>query len=204
MYGNLVFIFLWSALSLGVVGFAYLSSKVELFGKQSNGSMNLLSVVVLLPYFLCVWGAWHLLRFLRNESAYDELLPNIFIGRRLLPRELPPTVTMLLDLTCEFPEPARLRKGRSYLSLPILDSSVPKLVDLTKTLNVLAKHQGTIYIHCAEGHGRTGLVASAFLLHSGFVHDAEAAVKMVKDKRPRVQLCSKQLEMLGVIERSFK
>jgi len=198
MYGNLAFIFIWPAFSLGCVGFAYLSSKVELFGKQSNGSINLLSIIALLPYFLCVWSLWHLLRFFKNESAYDQLLPNILIGRRLLPREIPPKVTMLLDLTCEFPEPAKLRENRSYLSLPILDSSVPQLENLIQTLNVLAKHQGTIYIHCAEGHGRTGLIAAAFLINIGVVNDAEAAVKIVQEKRPGVHLCAEQTKMLRV------
>jgi protein-tyrosine phosphatase len=47
-------------------------------------------------------------------------------------------------------------------------------------------------IHCAQGHGRTGLVASAVLLVSGKAQTAADAIAMVQSVRPGVDLNREQ------------
>lgn len=53
------------------------------------------------------------------------------------------------------------------IHLPLKDQSVPSKPDLVKQMDLLAKEylEGrNIYIHCAGGHGRTGIYVACFLL----------------------------------------
>ena len=61
----------------------------------------------------------------------------------------------------------------------------------TATLN------GTIYIHCAEGHGRTGLFAAALLVKLGYFNTVDDALEFVKSKRHLVRLGRRQLATLA-------
>jgi protein-tyrosine phosphatase len=51
---------------------------------------------------------------------------------------------------------------------------------------------GTIYIHCAQGHGRTGMFAAAVLLSSGQAATPEEALRLVTSARPGVRLSGDQ------------
>ena len=57
--------------------------------------------------------------------------------------------------------------------------------------------EGTIYIHCAEGHGRTGLFAAALLVKLGQFDSTDDALEFVKSKRPLVRLGKIQLATLA-------
>ena len=192
------------AASLILVGLAYLGLGPAVFGKRADGTLSPWSIVLLLPYLSYVWGVWRLLRLVRSVSAFDDLAPGIIIGRRLFPAEYPPDVEHVLDLTCEFPEFSEVRRAKDYQHFPILDGYVPRLNDLLRLLGELDRITGTLYIHCAEGHGRTGLVAAAILLSRGVALDADQAVGMVRAKRRRVRLKACQRKMLTEVARSVK
>ena len=87
--------------------------------------------------------------------------------------------------------------------LPILDGDAPRLDDLLRLLKELDPVAGTLYIHCAEGHGRAGLVAAAILLSRGMVLDPDEAVRMVRAKRPKVSLNARQRKMLAEVAGVF-
>lgn len=55
-------------------------------------------------------------------------------------------------------------------------------------------------IHCAQGHGRTGLVAAAVLLVSGEAKTAVDAIAMVKSVRPGVELNREQMSVLEKLQ----
>src|SRR5690606_25392616 len=105
----------------------------------------------------------------------------------------------VVDLTCEFNEPARLRE-RSYFSCPMLDGSAASAGQLRSWAEQVARLQGNIYIHCAEGHGRTGLFATAGLLCRREAETAEDALRIVRLKRPRVRLGREQMVVLRAID----
>lgn len=186
---------LWPALSTALVAGAYLGLGPGIYGKSLDGRLSLVSVAVLLPYLLYSRCAWYLLRLVRREPAWNELVDGILIGRRLLNREFPDVVDYVVDLTCEFAEPSAART-RSYYSFQILDASVPRLDQLQNWIADVARLSGTVYIHCAEGHGRTGLFAAALLLHRGDCRTAEEALTFARSKRPLVRLTGPQREML--------
>jgi protein-tyrosine phosphatase len=114
-----------------------------------------------------------------------------------LGREIPLDIDHVIDLTCEFPRPKTLREF-SYHSFPILDGFVPSSAELQTWVANAAKLPGTIYIHCAEGHGRTGLFAAALLFELGQCASANDALQFVKSKRPLVRLGKRQQATLAM------
>jgi protein-tyrosine phosphatase len=49
-----------------------------------------------------------------------------------------------------------------------------------------------VFIHCAQGHGRTGLAAIALLLHRGEVSDIEEGLSLLRSIRPGIGLSADQ------------
>mgnify|MGYP002622249737 CR=1 FL=1 len=186
---------LWPAVSLGVVAAGYLSIGPRVFGKSERGTLTPISQLLLLPYLLTLWTLWHVLRLVRSAPAVSQLTENIWIGRRLLSHELPDEITHVVDLTCEFNEPAELRQ-RSYFSFPILDGASATPDQLRIWAKTVADLPGNVFIHCAEGHGRTGLFAAAVLLYRGDATSPEEALSSVQSKRARVRLGREQLAVL--------
>jgi len=193
----------WAGVSFLLVGWAYLAREPCVFGKRPDGTMAVRSVVLLLPYLLCVWAVWRLRRLIRRGEPYQELAPGIIIGRRLFPSEYPATVEAVLDLTCEFPEFQGVRRARHYRSFPILDGHVPKSSDLTALVGRLGDLRGTWYVHCAEGYGRAGLVGAAILLARGLATEPDEAIRMVQARRPGVRLTKRQREMLAEVAKAL-
>ena len=187
---------LWGAVAFALVGLGYLLLGPAVFGKRSDGSMALGSVVLLFPFLLCVWGVWFLLRVFRREAAVSRLTPDLLIGRRLFAWEYPPGIESILDLTCEFPEPAAARRGLAYYNFPILDGSMPPLADLVALARRFAEHRQTVYIHCAQGHGRAGMVAASILLAKGLARGADEAIAAAKAARPKLWMKRSQRRMV--------
>ena len=138
--------------------------------------MRPLNVLVLAPYLLPTWSLWHLSRAARREAPFDELVEGITIGRRLLPGEYPEGIESVVDLTAEFPESSRIGQGRTYRTFPILDGSRSTPAALEQLAREILELPGDVYIHRAEGHGRTALVATSLLLARGDVRSAGEAV----------------------------
>lgn len=117
----------------------------------------------------------------------------------MFPSECPEAVDCVLDLTCEFAEFKAVRCVTDYRCFPILDGRVPKSSDPVARIGRLNDVPGTRYVHCAEGHGRTGLVAAAILLARGFATGPDEAIRMVRARRPGVRLKKRQREMLAEV-----
>jgi len=191
-------ILLWASVCFLLVGFAYLGLGPRVFGKRADGTMAAWSII-LLPYLLCVWVIWRLWRLTWRREPYQELTAGIIIGRRLFPSEYPEAVDCVLDLTCEFAEFKPVRCATDYRCFPILDGHVPKSSELVALIGRLDGVPGTLYVHCAEGHGRTGLVAAAILLARGLATEPDEAIRMVRARRPGVKLKKRQREMVAEV-----
>ncbi|NOK00490.1 hypothetical protein HNV27_02570 [Myxococcus xanthus] len=190
--GGVAWLLLWPGVSFILVALAYAGLGEHAFGKRVDGRMQPWAVILLLPYLLLTWGAWHLARWLSRERAFDEVVPGVFIGRRLLAGELPDGIVTVLDLTSEFVEPEGIRRAGRYVALPILDASILPVARVTPVLRELAVGPGALYIHCAQGHGRTGMIAAALLIARGDALDASTALSMVQRARPAVRLSATQ------------
>jgi len=188
VYGDWFYLLLWPALSFGYVSLGYFGLGTRVFGKRANGTLAWAAVLFLLPFYLCVWSVWHVMRLISFESKVDRVHDNLLVSRRLLSHELPNDVATVIDLTCEFQEPRALRLASNYLSLPILDAGALEPVDLVATIKKIIVMEGPILIHCAQGHGRTGLIAALFLVADGSANSAAAALEMLQAKRPKLSV----------------
>lgn len=194
--GGWLLLLIWPAISFGAVASAYFGLGPRVFGKRPNGTLSLISIVTLLPYFLYLWAIWHAMRLVSREPAFNTLTDSVLIGRRLLFRELPEDVDVVVDLTCEFVEPRGVRLAGRYISCPILDASSIDPRALAELAHDLASINARMFIHCAQGHGRTGLVAALFLIATKQAQSVDDAVAAVKSVRPHVGLTDPQMEAL--------
>jgi protein-tyrosine phosphatase len=195
IHGGWLLLLLWPALNFGTVALGYFHFGPRVYGKSQHGLLSPINQLLLLPYLVYLWSVWYAVRIVKREPAFNQLTDNIFIGRRLLSHELPDNIDHVIDLTCEFNEPKALRL-LSYHSFQILDAFVPPLNQLREWADLTAGLSGNIYIHCAEGHGRTGLFAAVLLLSIGHSQTPDDALQFIKSKRPLVRLGQRQLAML--------
>jgi hypothetical protein len=186
--GTITPLLAWLSLDLAAVGAAYAGVGPRLFGKRADGTLAPVAVLFLAPYLILTWVVWHLSRLLRREAAFNRLVGGIIIGRRLLPGEVPSGVGTVVDLTAEFQEPRAVRTGRTYRTFPILDGTAPEPLALEGLVREVLRLPGDIYLHCAEGHGRTGLVAASLLLAGGHAATPDEAVAFLLRQRPRAHM----------------
>ena len=185
-YGPMI-ITLWGAMIAGFLSNAYQTNDSLAFGKRENGTIAWYGVFSFLPYMVPLWIRQFIITRCTSEPAYNELLPGIYIGRRLSKAsQLPASCVTIVDLAAEFAEARSIRRLDGYKSFPILEASVCSEKDLREFINSLPERG--IYIHCGQGHGRTGFFAAAFLLQRGYVKTLEEAEAMLKAVRPRLKL----------------
>jgi hypothetical protein len=194
--GGLGWLLLWPALSFLLIAGAYAGLGPGVCGKRPDGSMAWWAVLPLLHYLLLTWAVWHLQRLLSREAACNEVVPGLWVGRRPLPRELPPGTDLVVDLTAEFPEPRGVIVGRSYICLPTLDALASPVADMRELVRRIAAWPGTAYVHCAAGHGRSAVVAAAVLLARGLAAGPKEAQQLVRRARRGVNLNRPQRRLL--------
>lgn len=196
--GGWTWVLLWLGVNMLLLSLAYVRRDAGIFGKRSDGTLAASRVLIFLPYLLFTWAVWHLCRLL-PEPAVQRINDKLSIGRRLLPGEPPAGIDVILDLSSEFIEPAAVRKAARYVSLPILDATAPAPAALTTAIASLRPDEH-VFIHCAQGHGRTALAATALLLHRGEAKNIAEGLRLLKAVRPGVALAPSQwqcLERLG-------
>jgi hypothetical protein len=110
----------WFGLATLVVGASYgFPRHISIF-RKSQGRLEILRKLFLLPYLVPFYSIWHVLRLTLPEPPFAEVAPGFFIGRRLLLREYPPVKT-LVDLTAELDE--HIPSNAHLFAFPILDGA---------------------------------------------------------------------------------
>ncbi len=184
----------WLGANFLVVGIAHLGGWHRVFGKRPDGALPLWSWLVFLPLLIYTSSVWHLMRLFSGEPAQNTVAPGLVVGRRQLSSEAREQFDNYVDLTAEFVEPLNIRKSQGYICFPILDGSAPHPERLRQAVNRL--RPGKTFIHCAQGHGRTGLFAAAVLLTSCKVRTVDEALKFLQAVRPRIHLSRAQRQCL--------
>ncbi|HUA66680.1 MAG TPA: hypothetical protein VME24_12590 [Alphaproteobacteria bacterium] len=185
---------MWLGADFLALGIAHARCFHRVLGKRADGSLPYWSWLVFLPYLLYMGAVWHILRLASREPAQNEVAGDLVIGRRLLPREIKGEFVNYVDLTAEFPEPPAIRKLPGYLSFPVLDGAAPDSGALRDAINLL--RPGRTFIHCAQGHGRSGLFTLAIMLRAGSTRTVAEGLEKLRAVRPGVQLSAAQLRCI--------
>jgi hypothetical protein len=195
--GGLTILAAWLGLGFLFTGFGYANRYALIYGKKKSGAFPFWSLIIFLPFFLYALVIWHFVQLLIRENAFDWITENLVIGRRLSGSEYPVGIDNFVDLTAEFWEPRAIVNKYNYVSLPILDGEVPSLEQINASLALLK--DGKTYIHCGQGHGRTGLFAAMLLLKQGIVLTPDEAIALLKSRRPKLTLTAKQKQFLRAV-----
>lgn len=187
---------LWFTACAALVSHAYAENDPTAFGKEEDGSMPPLFTMGCLPYAAPLWIRQFAITRLSREPRWNTLADGIWIGRRPeRPGDIPEGATVCVDLAAELPA-ARFLKNWSgrYVSFPILEASIRSADDLNTCIDNLPEKG--LYIHCAQGHGRTGFFACALLLRRKLAASPADAEARVVAARPGVKLRQAQRAFL--------
>jgi hypothetical protein len=179
---------LWPALSFLLAAAAYAGLGPRLFAKRPSGRLGLFSFILFFPYLLLLYVIYLAHALLTSEPHSHRITPRYHLGRRISARHIPADVTCIVDLTCEFPELSRTIGQRRYVAFPTLDYRAPAPDVLAGAIEQLSQTPGVLYLHCAQGHGRSATLAAGLLIHEGLAQDIPSALQLLKQSRPRVRL----------------
>ncbi len=195
----------WAAVAFFLVAMAYLLQWPALFGKRKRGNLSPLSIFVLFPFLALQWLAHHGQRLLSREDAYNSIYNGLILGRRLTSAEQRGVqVAAVLDLTAEWSE-CRPYRELSYLCLPMLDKTVASDELMERGIAFICEklRDGPVYVHCAQGHGRSGCMVAAVLVVLGVAPTPEAALEIVRLNRPGAKPSRAQAEGLADFLRKY-
>jgi membrane-associated phospholipid phosphatase len=181
---------LWPATSLLLVTMGYWHWGPSIFRKR-EGQIPFSARVLLFPYFL---GQHIYLRsYDRTCNRWDEVLPDLLLGRVLRPSEAEEAVEQgvaaVVDLTAEFEEAPAFR-ALPYCSPQTLDLTAPTPEGIREAVDFIAQHipHGKVYVHCKIGYSRSAAIVGAYLIQSGKATDVEQAVALIRAARPSLIL----------------
>ena len=183
---------LWPALSLGSVAAAYLWLGSILFMKGENGVISWPARIMLAPYLAAAWLNSRLWTW--RETPFVAIADGIHLGR-YPDRETALHFHDIMDLTAEF---SACGKSPRRIAFPMLDLVAPDAVTLRKAARAIEALQGQkpVLVCCALGYGRSAMAIAVWLVLSGRAASMEAAVAMVRDKRPQIAISASQMQAI--------
>lgn len=184
-WGTLI---LWPAVATALITAGYFFLGPGVF-RKSKGRLPLSSRIVLFPVLLSQYLS--LMYYRRQCNSWDQITPNVWIGRRLNNYEAKQAVaegvTSVLDLSIAFSE-AKPFLATNYFHLPILDLTAPTQAQLQQAVQFLEAESanGVVYVHCKIGYSRSAAVTAAWLMHSGKAKTVDEAVAQLRAARPSI------------------
>jgi protein-tyrosine phosphatase/1-acyl-sn-glycerol-3-phosphate acyltransferase/membrane-associated phospholipid phosphatase len=190
------------AISLTIVGSAYLGLGPAIFGK-SNGRIRTTTRVILWP---CLLGQWASLAYYRRRCRpFDRVAPGVWIGRHLSSGEaikaIEAGVTAVLDLSAEMSEAPPFRR-LPYHNGQVLDLTAPEPDQLDEGVRFIMTHagRGSVYVHCKVGYSRSAAVVGAYLLASGKARTSDEALSTIRSARPSIVIRPEAVEAVRRFE----
>ena len=147
---------------------------------------------------------WYIKHCFRKEDIANEVAAGLWVGRyplaiksgdkrflELIQKDL----VCVVDLTVEFPLKTSFVGTAVYHSCPSLDRLMSTPTALAKlAVNLLALRRSSsdgtkqaMYVHCANGHGRSALVAAMVLIMNNECNDFEHAKVVMRENRPGIK-----------------
>ena len=184
-FGGFTLLLLWPAASLSIVSAAYFAARPGIFSKR-KGALHPAMTVLLAPYLAAAWlnSRW----WTRHQPPAQEIAGGVWTGRIAGQSELEAMgIASIVDLTAELP----VRPGSvSYCNVPMLDLAVPTVEQLDTAVEAIDgfETQRPTLVCCALGYSRSAAAMVAWLVASGNAASIDAAIDIVRGRRPRVVL----------------
>jgi len=187
----------WAGLATGWVALAYALERPALLFKSTPFRG------VLLPFTLASGAVARIANRLGVRER-SEVAPGLWVGG--WPQASSETWSQL-DCTAELP---RRGQAADYRCCPMLDGVAPTASALLPAVQQVLDWRAagrTVLVHCAYGHGRSAIVASAAMVIAGDAPSVDDAIRRIKSLRPGARFSPSQrlaaeraVEVLGVSE----
>eukprot|EP01060_Flectonema_neradi_P000800 TRINITY_DN10495_c0_g1_i1.p1 TRINITY_DN10495_c0_g1~~TRINITY_DN10495_c0_g1_i1.p1 ORF type:complete len:253 (+),score=26.62 TRINITY_DN10495_c0_g1_i1:38-796(+) len=190
-------ILLWPGAVLSQFGIATIWCPhigVKLLGKDATGFIPVYRAVIFFPFLLVAW-IWWLIRYVilvcKKEPAYDKVWDNVYVGRYPLFSGFPENTELVVDLTTEMYGMKSKNPACRYVVAPALDTCAPSadvwLNAIKEIIDTrLLSPSSDIYVHCAYGHGRSGITVAAAMVRIGTCASFETALQHLRETRPSI------------------
>jgi protein-tyrosine phosphatase len=196
-------ILIWPIVAVSIVLAGHFFIGPSIFRKQL-GRIPFSARVVLAPVLAAEYLSW--MYYKRQCRPWDEVVPGIWIGRRLTDAEareaVQQGVTAVLDLSDTFSE-AKPFLQLAYCHLPVLDLTAPTALQLIDAVAFIERNvsAGIVYVHCKIGYSRSAAVVAAWLLATGGAGSLEDAISHLRSRRPSIVIRPEIREALQEFER---
>lgn len=184
-YGALVLV--WFGVTYVAVGLLYGTAGHRFFGKRQDGTVGA-ARYAFMPFLALMRAVHEVHRLTSGERAFDEIAPGLFVGRRPRLQELPPGVTLVVDMCTEFPASRGVASACAYVCIPTLDGTPPSPAELVRAVDAVLAARGPVLVHCAAGHSRSAMVALLAAIVRGTWPDLETAERAARAIRPGIRL----------------
>ena len=170
----------WFAVSSFLFSIAYaLNTPGLICGKQSTPLLKICALISI-PWLLITWIIWSLQALLSREDACNQIeSTEIWIGRRPLSYRHLSSYNYIIDLTAEFPSLATHGEAK-VIHTPNLDGIPLASIGIPEFIN----KEDKIFIHCAQGHGRSSSYAALLLMKLEYCADITKALELIQTSRP--------------------
>jgi diacylglycerol kinase family enzyme/protein-tyrosine phosphatase len=198
-------IFIWTALSLFCVSYAYFTNSPGIFRKKRNGKIPFFIKLAFIPFLVIIHSYNKMARNLDKVPSIQRVNDKLFIGDRVTPSDAPvlieKQINAVLDVTAEFESLnwAASLENITYLNIPVLDHAIPTEEDLLRAVIWIKNqqvHNGSVLVNCALGRGRSALVVAAFLLSRTKNNDVPDVLEDLKALRKTIRLNKRQRKLL--------
>lgn len=193
------YIFFYHAVSCVLVAVSYGMGRTLL--SKSCGGYSAYSWILFAPYLAGNWCTWRY--YTTRVTAFQEILPHVFVGRRLFRREARALtargITAVLDLAPELLETPALT-SLNYCHQPMLDLVPPSRESLLAAVAFIEANvrRTKVYIHCKLGLSRSAAVVAAYLIKNGYT--MSGALALIEKARPGLVICQDTKETLRSLE----
>lgn len=174
----------WFAANAMTLSLAYFINWPRVFGKTEAGTLRWLPALWMAPMLLLFRAVWLLQNIVVRNPPYNEVAPDLFVGRLCGGESLPKDVSVVIDLTAEFPTPRSLRKKCGVIYLPTLDGCPPDWETCQRAFELIGDQHRRIYVCCANGHGRSVTFMATWLRQTGQCDSTNDAVQLIQAARP--------------------